>query len=111
MFEDYQNATLNLVVNQGNDFEQTVTITSSTGGPLDLTDTSLTFVIKKYYNSSTSFTGIVDIVVPVAGQISLKIPSTITNLFDSDRYIYKINMTKDVSNVCLLDGQLLIDRF
>lgn len=112
LYEDYQNASLDLHVNQGTDFVQEFQLLKTDGSPLELTtDLELSVVIKKYYNTLIQYPATVIITQGLAGQAKIKIPSSTTSLFTAARYVYQINLSDGAEKVCVLDGQILIDRF
>ena len=112
LYNDYQNASLDLFVDQGSTFEQTINLKNDIGEPLDLTGNSLTIQVKKYYNTTRLFPAIVSIIGdPLLGRIKIAIPSTTTSSMDSERYVYKVVSNASTTPVTVLDGQILIDRF
>jgi hypothetical protein len=112
VYKDYQNAVLDLVVDQGTDFMQFVDLKNDVGAPLDLTGYTPTLQIKLYFNTTRLFAASCVISGdPLLGRIRLDIPRTTTNMFNSSRYVYRVSATDGTDNVTLLSGQLLIDRF
>ena len=111
-YKDFENASLDLYVNQGSDFKRPVKLTNFDGTPLDLTGYTLSLTIKKYYNVSQTYTGSVDVDGdPVLGNIIINIPKGTTSLFTGSRYVYIVRINNSTDTVRVLDGQILIDRF
>lgn len=111
-YRDFQNASLDLYVDQGSDFMQIVNLKDFDGNPLDLTDYSVSISIKKYYNVSFIYPSSVFIVGnPLAGTIRIEIPKSTTDLFNDSRYVYLVRINNSTDTVKVLDGQILVDRF
>lgn len=116
IYTDYQNASLNLFVDQGTAFTQIVDLKDDIGGPLDLTGYTLQIQIKKYYNTSRTYPALVSFVGdPILGRIKIEIPKETNEDFDASRYVYRV-LIVDIANpttglVTVLDGHILVDRF
>lgn len=112
VYKDYQNAYLDMYVDQGTDFMQYVDLKNDVGGPLDLTGYSTTMSIKLYFGTTRTFAATCIISGdPLLGRIRIDIPKSTTDTLTSPRYVYRVPATNGLDNVTLLAGQILIDRF
>lgn len=84
---------LNLTVEQGADFELTITVRNKNNVPLNLLGYSASSVIKKHSSSTTSRPFSVTFVDRQNGRISLSMSHTVTNTLSEGRYLYDIILT------------------
>jgi hypothetical protein len=76
---------INIIFEQGADYNDVFTVTNPNGTPLDLTSYSVFASFKKYPGSPTSTPFVVGIVTS-AGQVVLSVANTITSPLASGRY-------------------------
>lgn len=81
---------INLVIEQGTDFEATFAISDETGSPLNLTNFNIISTLKKSFYSKTSKSFTATKVNAAAGIIKLSMPSSITSTLKGGRYVYDI---------------------
>lgn len=82
----------NIVIDQGTDFQSLIDIEVSAGEPFNLQGYAVAAQIRKTYASSTAW----DFIAThnnTAGQITLKLPKSITNELEPGRYLYDIEIT------------------
>jgi hypothetical protein len=84
---------INLVLEQGTDFESTFTIYNENGSRLNLTGYSGLSLMKKSTYSSTSYPFTVTFPNRVQGQVSVSMGKTSTSLIEGGRYVYDVVLT------------------
>ena len=80
----------NLTVEQGSDYDITLTIDNVDGSPLNLTGYTAQSMVRKHYGSSDHQDFVVTFVDRLLGEISLSMASTITSLLPEGRYVYDV---------------------
>lgn len=88
----------NLFVDQGSDFSTFVTITSTNGDPIDLTDLSIEGQIRRSYMSDTAFDFVITQTDVEGGQIQIKLDSHTTESMSAGRYVYDVYAENTVDN-------------
>lgn len=101
---------VNIVVEQGTDFEKVFTVNTSSGSPLDLSGYTGIAKIRKFpeSTSSTSFTvGIAS----TAGQVTVSLANTVTSNLSGGRYYYDIIITLESTGkkTKVFDGMVLVN--
>lgn len=100
---------VNLVIDQGADFEQTFDLTAANGEPLDLTNYSASAQMRKHAGSKIAHDFTIDFTDREAGQIKLSLTDTQTRLIKAGRHVYDILLTDQNSEkVKILEGQALV---
>lgn len=84
---------INLVIEQGTDFESTFTIYNENGTRLNLTGYVGVSLVKKSTSSSNSFPFTVSFPNRLNGQVKVVMPKTITSTMEGGRYIYDVVLT------------------
>jgi hypothetical protein len=84
---------LNLTVEQGTDFEITITVRNKNNVPLNLIGYSAFSEMKKHHSSTTSYPFTVTFIDRQNGRIALSMNNTVTNSLDEGRYVYDIILT------------------
>jgi hypothetical protein len=84
---------INLVIEQGTDFESTFTIYNENGTKLNLTGFTGASLIKKSTYSSTSYPFTVSFPNRLGGQISVSMGRGNTSLIEGGRYVYDVVIT------------------
>ncbi len=84
---------LNLTVEQGTDFEITITVRNKNNVPLNLIGYSATSEMKKHHSSTTSHSFTVTFVDRQNGRIALSMNNAVTSSLDEGRYVYDIMLT------------------
>lgn len=85
--------TANLFVDSGSDYSNIITIASSTGGALDLSNYTVKSQMRKSYGSSTYYDFTASVYDAVTGKIRLQITAANTSLIPAGRYLYDIEIT------------------
>jgi negative regulator of replication initiation len=83
----------NLYVDSGSDYSNIITIASSTGSALDLTNYTVKSQMRKSYGSSTAYDFTTSVYDAATGKIRLQMTATNTSLIPSGRYLYDIEIT------------------
>ena len=83
---------VNITIEQGADFASTFTITNSDGTPYNLSNSSAIAKIKKFPESTTSYSFSTSITV-ATGQITLSMTDDVTSTITPGRYYYDILVT------------------
>jgi hypothetical protein len=101
---------VNIVVEQGTDYEEVFTITNPDGTPLDLSGHNGVAKIRKF-PESTSFVGFGVSFVPNAGQVVVSLANTVTANLKSGRYYYDVVITSTSTNkkTKVVDGMVLVN--
>jgi hypothetical protein len=81
---------LNLTIEQGIDFEITITVRNKNNVPLNLLGYSAESEVRKHYSSTTSRPFTVTFVDRQNGRISLSMPHSVTQTLSEGRYVYDI---------------------
>jgi hypothetical protein len=84
---------VNIVLEQGTDFDSTFTIYNENGTPLNLTNYTGVSVIKKSPYSSTSYPFIVSFPNRIGGKVRISMSKANTSLIEGGRYVYDIVIT------------------
>lgn len=83
---------VNITIEQGADFASTFTIANSDGTPYNLSNSSAIAKIKKFPESTTSYSFSTSITV-ATGQITLSMTDDVTSTITPGRYYYDILVT------------------
>ena len=81
---------INLVLDQGVDFEATFTIRNENGSALNLTGYSGAAQLRKHPEASKSTPFVVTFPNRVNGQIKVAMASTVTSAIEGGRYVYDL---------------------
>lgn len=84
---------LNLTIEQGVDFEVTITVRNRDKSPLNLLGYTAVSKLRKHYTSTTSYPFTVTFVDRANGRISISMTSTTTSTLKEGRYVYDIILT------------------
>jgi hypothetical protein len=91
-------AKANIVLDQGADFQTTITVRGDDGAVTDLTGYTASGSIKKHYTSLTSIDFTMSFETPrSAGQLTLSLTRAQTEAMEPGRYVYDVEIT-DSSN-------------
>ena len=84
----------NIFIDQGADFETTVTISDSDGSAVDLTSYTALAQIRKTYESTTATAFTSTFATDrTTGQITISLTDTQTSTLESGRYVYDLLVT------------------
>ena len=84
---------LNLTIEQGVDFEITITVRNKNNSPLNLLSYTATSLLKKHYTSTSSYAFTVTFVDRINGRIALSMTDTLTSTIPEGRYVYDVILT------------------
>jgi len=84
---------LNLTVEQGVDFEVTITVRNRDSSPLNLLGYTAVSELKKHYTSSTSYAFTVTFVDRINGRIALSMTNALTTTIPEGRHVYDVILT------------------
>lgn len=106
---DFTPATLDIYIDQGDNFSKIVTLRDSDGELIDLTGFSFTANLRQYYNSTKDFSlGVEAYGNPAEGQLRLTMTPDSTSALTAPRYVYSVRATATPTIIRVLDGQALI---
>ena len=103
-------AAVNIVIEQGTDYEEVFTINNPDGSPLDLTAYTGVAKIRKFPESATSTPFTVGI-VSAAGQVVVSLANTVTTELKGGRYYYDVIITSSSTGKKqkVVDGMVLVN--
>ena len=100
---------VNIVVEQGTDYEEVFTVNNPDGSPLDLTGYTGAAKIRKFPESTASTSFNVGI-VSSAGQVLVSLANTVTSGLKSGRYYYDvIIISSQGKKTKVVDGMVLVN--
>lgn len=101
----------NLNIDQGTDFQSTITVEGSNGLPFDLTGFSARGQIRRNYTSSTAYNFTATITNPTDGEINIFLDHSVSAAMKAGRYLYDIEIvqssSEDITRV--IEGQVEIN--
>jgi len=100
-----------LYVFQGSDYESVLTFLDPEGEPFDLSGYDLSILIKKYYNTETTYPAQCEVDSLDEGTVKIRIPATTTSLMDASRYVYSLSLTQSGVKLTAAYGHILVSRF
>ena len=89
---------VNIVIDQGTDFETSVSLTDATGSQLDLTGMSAAAQIRKHHTSSNS-TAFSTALANATGTLTLTLNNSVTSALTAGRYVYDVELTDSSSKI------------
>jgi len=100
---------VNIVIEQGTDYEEIFTINNPDGSPLDLTNYTGVAKIRKFSESATDTPFNVGI-VSSTGQVVVSLANTVTQNLKDGRYYYDVIITSDIGKKTkVVDGMVLVN--
>ena len=100
---------VNLVINQGTDFNQTFDLTAANEQPLLLTNYTASAQMRKHAGSKNRYDFTVGCTDRANGKIKISLTDTITRRIKAGRYVYDIILTdSNGSKTKVLEGQALV---
>lgn len=100
---------VNIIVEQGTDYEEVFTVNNPDGSPLDLTGYTGVAKIRKFSESSTSTSFNVGI-VSTAGQVVVSLANTVTAELKAGRYYYDVfAISSQGKKSKVVDGMVLVN--
>lgn len=102
-------AAVNIVIEQGTDYQDVFTVSNPDGSPLDLTGYTGVAKIRKHSEATVSTPFAVGI-VSTAGQVVISLANTTTTDLKSGRYYYDVIVTSSVGKkIKVVDGMVLVN--
>lgn len=103
-------AAVNIVIEQGTDYEDVFTVNNPDGSPLDLTAHTGVAKIRKFPESAASTPFTVGI-VSTAGQVVVSLANTVTASLKAGRYYYDVMITSSITNkkTKVVDGMVIVN--
>jgi hypothetical protein len=100
---------VNLVINQGADFNQTFDLTAANEQPLLLTNYTASAQMRKHAGSKNAYNFTVEFTDRASGQIKISLTDVITRRIKPGRYVYDIILTDSNGEKSkVLEGQALV---
>tara|TARA_B100001113_G_scaffold315525_1_gene281802 strand:- start:1626 stop:1955 length:330 start_codon:yes stop_codon:yes gene_type:complete len=95
---------VNIVIDQGTDFETSVNLTDATGAQLDMTGMTAAAQIRKHHTSSNS-TAFGTSLANTTGTLTLTLNNSVTSSLTAGRYVYDVELTDSSSKISrILEG-------
>ena len=102
-------AAVNIVIEQGTDYQEVFTVNNPDGSPLDLTGHTGAAKIRKFPESAASTPFTVGI-VSAAGQVVVSLANTVTEDLKGGRYYYDVIITSSANKKTkVVDGMVLVN--
>ena len=100
----------NLAVDQGADFETTITLEDEHFDPINLAGYTVTGQVRRTYKSTTAYNFTITVTNASDGIITIKLPASVSLAMKSGRYVYDIYASNaTINKVCkVLEGILEI---
>lgn len=103
-------AAVNIVIEQGTDYQEVFTVNNPDGSPLDLTGYTGAAKIRKFPDSTASTSFNVGI-VSATGQVVVSLANTVTSELKGGRYYYDVIITAESTGKKskVVDGMVLVN--
>lgn len=100
----------NLYIDQGSTYSNIITVASSTGTALDLTNYTVASQIRKSYGSSTAYNFTATVYNAIEGKVRLQLTSTQASAIPAGRYLYDIEITNTTTSAKtrILEGIVVV---
>jgi hypothetical protein len=101
----------NLVIDQGSDFNSTITVEDTVGNDLDLTNYTVRGQVRRTYTSSTSFPfTCTKLTSQGQGKIKIQLSVTQTGEMKPGRYVYDVEIvhTSGTPVIRVVEGQVSV---
>lgn len=100
---------VNIVIEQGTDYQEVFTVKNPDGSPLDLTGHTAVAKIRKFPDSTSSTSFNVGI-VSAAGQVVVSLANTVTDDLKYGRYYYDVIVISSIGKKTkIVDGMVLVN--
>jgi hypothetical protein len=100
---------LNLTIEQGVDFEVTLTVRNKNHVPLNLLGYTAVSTLRKYYTSTSTHSITVNFLDRSNGRISLTMTDTDTSALKEGRYVYDVVLTSPNSlKTRVIEGSVMV---
>jgi hypothetical protein len=101
----------NLVIDQGSDFNSTLTLEDTVGNALDLTNYTIRGQVRRTYTSSTSYPfTCTKLTSQGPGKIKIQLTPTQTGTMKSGRYVYDVEIVHSSGTpvIRVVEGQVTV---
>jgi hypothetical protein len=101
----------NLIIDQGSDFNSTLTLEDTIGNPLDLTVYTVRGQVRKTYTSSSSYAfACTKLISQGPGKIKIELSPDQTGMMKPGRYVYDIEIVHNtgIPVVRVIEGQVTV---
>lgn len=96
-------------MDQGADYSNIITVASSTGAALNLTNYTIKSQMRKSYGSSTAYDFTASIYDAVNGKVRLQLTATYASSIPAGRYLYDIEITSSTGGKTrILEGIVVV---
>lgn len=93
----------NIVIDQGQTFSFSLTLSNTDGTAKDLTDYTVTSQMRKSYYTSTA-TDFTTAKVDLTGEITISLSAAETSAIKAGRYVYDVEIASNVETLRILEG-------
>jgi len=93
----------NIVIDQGQTFSFSLTLSNTDGTAKDLSDYTVTSQMRKSYYTSTA-TDFTTAKVDLTGEITISLSATETSAIKAGRYVYDVEIASSVETLRILEG-------
>lgn len=93
----------NIVIDQGQTFSFSLTLSNTDGTAKDLTDYTVTSQMRKSYYTSTA-TSFTTAKVDLTGEITISLSAAETSAIKAGRYVYDVEIASSVETLRILEG-------
>lgn len=88
----------NLAVDQGADFETTITLEDEHFDPINLSGYTVTGQIRRTYKSTTAYNFTISVTDASDGIITIRVPASVSAVMKSGRYVYDIYVSNSTTH-------------
>lgn len=93
----------NIVIDQGQTFSFSLTLSNTDGTAKDLSDYTVTSQMRKSYYTSTA-TDFTTAKVDLTGEITISLSAAETSAIKAGRYVYDVEIASSVETLRILEG-------
>ncbi|AOV60223.1 hypothetical protein S820908_075 [Synechococcus phage S-CAM9] len=100
---------VNVIIDQGADFQQTFDLAAANNQPLDLTGCTASAQLRKHAGSKNRYDFTVDFTDRENGQVKISLTDTITKRIKAGRYLYDFILTDtNLEKIKIVEGSALV---
>ena len=110
MLKELLASNIDLYVDQGDTYYKKFIIKDNSGVALNLAGLDFSAIVKRYYNTDTTYSMSVTVIDSATGQIALEMSSTESSDLVHDRYVYSVLATDGNDTSKILYGQILVQH-
>ena len=98
---------VNIVIDQGASYTNTITLNNDDGTLKDLTDYTVTAHIRRSYNTNT-YTAFTCVKNDLIGDITFSLTPVETNALKSGRYVYDLEIASSAETLRVIEGIITV---